>query len=273
MDARMGSNINGPSLIRVPDWVENPLGKYYLYFAHHEGSYIRMAFADHLQGPWTVHGPGVLNLSDSFFDDHIASPDVHIIEELQEIRMYYHGCYRGEYEEQQTRVACSSNGLTFEARPGELGSSYWRVFRWRDYWYTLEMPGTFRRSKDGLTDFEQGPTLFNENIRHAAVRIEGDHLFVCYSNALDCPEHIVWQRLQLKPNWFDWRTVDPRSLLKPEFDWEGSDCPLEPSERGAVFQPVQQLRDPCLFEEHEKVYLLYAVAGENGIAIAELIPD
>ena len=27
------SNINGPSLVRVPEWVENPLGKYYLYFA------------------------------------------------------------------------------------------------------------------------------------------------------------------------------------------------------------------------------------------------
>jgi len=43
MDDRMGGNIQGPSLIRVPDWVENPLGKYYLYFADHRGTYIRMA--------------------------------------------------------------------------------------------------------------------------------------------------------------------------------------------------------------------------------------
>ena len=28
----IGENIQGPSLIRVPDWVNNPLGKYYLYF-------------------------------------------------------------------------------------------------------------------------------------------------------------------------------------------------------------------------------------------------
>ncbi len=28
MDARMGGNINGPSLIRAPDWLENPLGRY-----------------------------------------------------------------------------------------------------------------------------------------------------------------------------------------------------------------------------------------------------
>ena len=46
-------NINGPSLFRVPDWIEAPLGRYYLYFAHHKGKHIRMAFADELSGPWT----------------------------------------------------------------------------------------------------------------------------------------------------------------------------------------------------------------------------
>ena len=42
MSASIGTNINGPSLIRVPDWVENPLGRYYLYFAHHKGKFIRL---------------------------------------------------------------------------------------------------------------------------------------------------------------------------------------------------------------------------------------
>ena len=42
MDAMMGDNINGPSLIRVPDWIDNPLGRYYLYFANHKGRYIRL---------------------------------------------------------------------------------------------------------------------------------------------------------------------------------------------------------------------------------------
>ena len=40
MDDRMGGNIQGPSLIKVPTWVDNPLGKYYLYFADHRGTYI-----------------------------------------------------------------------------------------------------------------------------------------------------------------------------------------------------------------------------------------
>ena len=38
-------NINGPCLIKVPKWVENPLGKYYLYFAHHKGDRIKLAVA------------------------------------------------------------------------------------------------------------------------------------------------------------------------------------------------------------------------------------
>ena len=37
MDVRMGSNINGPAIIRVPDWAAGRLGTYHLYFADHKG--------------------------------------------------------------------------------------------------------------------------------------------------------------------------------------------------------------------------------------------
>ncbi len=271
MDDRMGSNINGPSLIRVPDWVDNPLGKYYLYFAHHQGNYIRLAYADQLEGPWIIHRRGVLDLSDSFFDDHVASPDVHVLDDSHEIRMYYHGAYAEQYEPQFTRVATSTDGLTFTALPEELGFSYWRVFRWNGYWYTLEMPGVFRRSIDGLIDWQQRPTLFTEDMRHAAVLCEAEQLTVFYSNAFDCPEHILVARLDLGPDWNQWQPSRPQSLLKPEYDWEGALCPVEASERGAIHRPVHQLRDPCVFRDEGKTYLLYAVAGEYGIAIAELL--
>src|SRR5438876_1125752 len=78
MDDRMGDNINGPSLIRVPDWVEQPLGQYYLYFAHHDGCYIRLAYSDELLGPWTTYRDGVLPLPEARFAGHVASPDVHV---------------------------------------------------------------------------------------------------------------------------------------------------------------------------------------------------
>ena len=87
----LGTNINGPSLIRIPDWVQKPLGRYYLYFAHHKGAFIRLAYADRLAGPWKVHEPGALKLAEApACVDHIASPDVHVDAASREIRMYFH---------------------------------------------------------------------------------------------------------------------------------------------------------------------------------------
>lgn len=270
MDDRMGSNINGPSLIRVPGWVANPLGKYYLYFAHHQGTYMRMAFADRLEGPWQIHGPGVLDLADSFASSHIASPDVHVLDDRREIRMYYHGCCMPEPPHQVTRSATSTDGLQFKASPDILGSSYWRAFRWHDHWYTLEMPGTFRRSSDGISDFQEGPTLFSNDMRHCAVQRKQDRLWVFYSNAHDCPERILWTSIHLDSDWHTWSTRTPITVAAPETEWEGADCPLEASQRGPIHRRVHQLRDPCVFEENGKTYLLYSVAGEHGIAIGEL---
>ncbi|MEF8843703.1 MAG: hypothetical protein V5A62_19105 [Haloarculaceae archaeon] len=89
----LGGNVNGPSIVGVPDWIEAPLGEYYLYFAHHSGEYIRLAYADQLDGSWEIHGPGTLRLEESRFDHHIASPDVHVDHESERMRMYYHGRY------------------------------------------------------------------------------------------------------------------------------------------------------------------------------------
>ena len=52
----------------------------------------------------------------------------------------------------------------------------------------------------------------------------------------------------------------------------GADAPLVPSVRSTAYGHVNQLRDPAVFAEDGQVYLLYAVAGESGIAIAEIWP-
>jgi hypothetical protein len=36
--------------------------------------------------------------------------------------------------------------------------------------------------------------------------------------------------------------------------------------------PVRQLRDPAIYREDGRAYLLYSVAGEYGTAIAEVVP-
>ena len=133
------------------------------------------------------------------------------------------------------------------------------------------MPGTFRRSPTGVSDFEEGPRLFTPDMRHSAVRLIDDRLAVFYSNAGDCPERILWTFIRLEGDWLHWRAAAPQTLLTPETEYEGVDCPLEPSQRGAAGHRVHQLRDPCVFEEEGRAYLLYSVAGESGIAIGELL--
>ena len=284
MDARMGGNIQGPSLIKVPDWVENPLGNYYLYFADHRGTYIRMAYADKVAGPWTIYSPGSLKLEDSFFPTtcppcslatgrtaplyaHIASPDVHVREDLNQIVMYYHG--RGEGR-QFTRAAVSTDGIHFEGRVDELGPHYFRVIEHDNYFYAMSMPGLLHRSSDGLSKFESGPQFFTADMRHSALLIRDDRLYVFFSQAGEQPERILLSTIDLSDDWRQWAATDPIEVLRPERDYEGANLPNEPSRRGYIDDRVNQLRDPAIYEEDGKTYLLYSVAGESGIAIAEI---
>ena len=274
----MGTNINGPSLIRVPDWLPHPLGRYYLYFAHHQGAYIRLAYADAVTGPWTVYTPGTLQLDQTVCHGHIASPDVHVDHVNQRLIMYYHGPYlRGDgiahdalaqnhpmTGGQRSFVATSTDGIHFASGDEVLGSSYFRVFHWQGMIYALGMPGIFFRSADGFTNFVEGPTLFKDNMRHAALLLRDDIMHVFYTEAGARPEHILVAQVRLTEDWMTWSAAEPTPVLYPEKAYEGGDLPLEPSARGAIHEPACQLRDPCIFEEDKRIYLLYSVAGERG---------
>lgn len=302
----IGHNIQGPSLIHAPSWIDTRLGNYYLYFADHKGRYIRLAYADTLTGPWQVHPPGSLQLEDSLFltepptvsdelreqleargqqssvhlshdvvteatTPHIASPDVHIDAVNQQIVMYFHGLE--DVSRQVTRVALSSDGVHFTAMPEILGRSYFRVFHWQGATYAMAMPGQFYRSEDGRTGFTEGPLLFNPDMRHAALLVRDSTLYVFWTQVGEAPEQILLSTIDLTPDWSEWTESDPVEVLRPERDWEGADAPLEPSVRSTAYGHVNQLRDPAIFEENGEVFLLYAVAGESGIAIAQVFFD
>lgn len=272
-DPSIGTNINGPSLIRVPKWIVKPIGSYYLYFADHNGKYIRLAYANKLQGPWKIYKPGTLQLSQSFFTNHIASPEVMIDETKKQIRLYYHGL-TPEEGSQHTRVALSSDGINFTAikEPVGTGSAYWRLFKYDSWWYALAMPGKLFRSRDGLTPFEPGPLLFTGHPSqvHNAVVVSGKTLHIFYTRAGDKPERILHSSLTLSEDWNKWKPAQAQELLSSEIAWEGAELPINPGRIGAEDKPIHALRDPAIFQESGKTYLLYAIAGESGIGIAEL---
>ncbi|HEY3325011.1 MAG TPA: hypothetical protein VGP72_31445 [Planctomycetota bacterium] len=280
LPGRDGENINGPSLIRTPAWLPNPLGKYYLYFAHHNGKYIRLAYADGLEGPWKIHEPGTLHLEEATgCTGHIASPDVLVDDRRKEIRLYFHGPAKAGGG-QKTFLAVSGDGLHFKAADEPLGIFYWRVFLWDGWWYAMAKGGLLYRSRDGKTNFEEGSNPFPGSelrgkeynapgVRHVALHLSSNHLWVYYTNIGDAPERILRCRLELTGDWTTWKPLAPEEVLHPEAAWEGALQPLKKSAAGPVKGPENALRDPAIFVEDGRVFLLYSVAGERGIAIAE----
>ena len=148
------ANINGPSVLRMPDWASGRLGTFHMYFGHHKGKSIRLAYTDALQGPWKMHPDPIMPLSESLFEPvdpphdpklkapdwvealggdylyaHVASPDVHVDEGRRRLVMYYHGLLADG--DQQTRLATSTDGLQFTPQEPLLGPPYFRA-TWLD---------------------------------------------------------------------------------------------------------------------------------------------
>jgi len=173
-----GENLNGPSVIRIPDWIEpenraDPEALYYLYFAHHDGAYIRMAWAKEIEGPWYLYNigsavlvgnRGVLDLGGSQIhidngisipNNHLASPDAIVDHENQQIILYFHSGSSTyvdgvEVDKQICYVATSPYGLNFynHIESVLLGPSYFRVFNYKQNLYALTNDGTPYRAPD-----------------------------------------------------------------------------------------------------------------------------
>jgi len=278
-DERIGENINGPSVVRAPPWIDDPLGEYYMYFAHHGGEYVRLAAADDPRGPWTVHTPGTLALEATQFDAHVASPDVHADRKHRRMRLYFHGCC-GEYAvdgttmPQVTDVALSTDGLAFEPRDAVLGNSYFRVFEHDGAHYALANDGRLYRAdgEDPLGPFERGPVLFERNRHFGVQRVDPTTVRVFLTRRGDRPERTLATTLDLRPDWREWEPtpIPPETVLWPGRGYEGGDEPVHTSAGGPVDEPVRALRDPCVLADGDRTYLYYAIAGERGIAGAEL---
>jgi hypothetical protein len=305
-DPSLGGNVNGPTVIRVPDWVERPLGRYYMYFANHMGETIRLAYADDLAGPWTVHEAGVLDVRETAFFrpqpdpegpradfyTHIASPEILIDHENRRLIMWFHGWWtngerwpetlpearawaRERGYAQQTQVAESVDGLTFAVRPAITRPSYLRVFEHDGAFYGVARLGTLSRASDPLEAFEVGPSLVRDGpyagrVRHVALVLEGRRLDVYFTAIGDAPERVMVASVELDGDWTTWRAGDAVEVLRPEATYECVDLPVEPSESGDIAVRARQIRDPFVFDEDGRTVLFYAACGEQAIAAATL---
>ena len=95
-------------------------------------------------------------------------------------------------------------------------------------------------------------------------------LYVFWTQVGHAPERILLSTIDLAGDWHAWRESAPVEILRPERVWEGAAAPVQPSLRSTAYGTVNQLRDPAILEDEGRTYLLYAVAGESGIAAAEL---
>lgn len=277
LESERGENINGPSVIRVPEWVEKPLGKYYLYIAHHRGRSIRLAYADDPLGPWKVYAADSLHIEHTAARDHIASPDVHVDHGTKEIRMYFHGLRPEPGRRQATYRATSNDGIRFQAASTPLGWEYFRVFEHDGWFYAVAKKansghGVIMRSRDGHAPFEEGPSII-PRMRHAAVLKRDKRIWLLYTRVGDMPERILASELRLEGDWRQWHAGRPVHVLRPETAYEGADLPLRASRYGVSADPENALRDPYVFEDGGVYYLYYSVQGEKAIAVARLQPD
>lgn len=277
----LGGNINGPSLVRAPDWLAGAPARYLLYFAHHEGSHIRLALADDLTGPWRIHEGGVLNLRETPLAQevpaggwadadvpHLASPDVHVDDGARQLVMYYHGPTLSGHQESFRAV--SRDGLRWRCDPGvAAANSYLRVFSHGGRRFGLAWGGeVLAERSDG--SFARGPWPFPEGHRHAAVLVRGDTAHVFWTRIGDAPERILHSSIDLRPDWRGWQVAGTSEVLRPELPWEGGDLPVAPSRIGAAWTPENALRDPCFYEESGRLWLLYVGGGEQAIGLAEV---
>jgi hypothetical protein len=303
----VGDNVNGPTVVRVPSWVQKPLGRYYMYFAHHTGAHIRLAYADAIEGPWKIHDPGVLNVRDTAFFrpqpdppnspegfyTHVASPEIHVDDANRKIVMWFHGWWtagsvwplesvaaarawaRDKGYGQFTQVAESTDGLHFTVHAPITRESYLRVFREAGMFYGIARLGILSRAKSPLETFELGPNAFRDTayagrVRHVALLRQNRTMNVFFSGIGDAPEHIMMSTIDLSGDWSTWRASAPIDVLTPETAYECPDLPNVPSQAGEIEGRAKQMRDPAIFEENGRRFLFYTICGEQGVGAAEI---
>ena len=141
------------------------------------------------------------------------------------------------------------------------------VARWSEF------PGTaaeLGESPNGVDRFAFIKTLTGGSIRHMGLHLDGNTLLIFYSVIGDTPERILLSTIRLDQGApASWELSAPIEVLRSTTAYEGVNFPMTASVKGPATN-VHQLRDPYVFVDNGKTYLYYGIAGESGIAVAEV---
>ena len=114
-----------PSIIKTDGRIQNPLGKFYMYYAPHKHVAISMAYSNSMEGPWieykqnpVIEGP--------------SAPDIRWVEEKKKFFMW------GHRKNSQTELWTSEDGIHFQYQSisikakniGTRNATYTRVYRY-----------------------------------------------------------------------------------------------------------------------------------------------
>lgn len=145
-----GGQAGYTSIIQMDDKIDDPIDKFYMYWAGHDGGGIRLSTAPHPLGPWTFYPDASTALiHDGYFGPsrHLSSPDVIYDDATEKFYLFYHSALV-EPMVQSTWRAESSDGLVFvnpiEILPAVQGGawdgeerSYLRVIKSGGYWHAV----------------------------------------------------------------------------------------------------------------------------------------
>lgn len=189
-DEDEAGNINGPTVVELPDWIPSerrvdPAARFYAYFAHHGGRFIRLAWAADPVGPWQPyrmdlrHDPqrGVFDLGPPPHDgpprlplgpelelhSHIASPEIQFDPVHRRVVLYLHApvARRDTVIGQYSFAATSDDGLDFHGFADQRGDGHGlrRTILCPSYlrtcWLRGRLYGMTSRGQIALTSIDQ----------------------------------------------------------------------------------------------------------------------
>jgi len=272
-----GNEFIFPSVFHAGEYLENPLGEWYVYFAPHDApGGINLMYADSLDGPWTHHdvNPIVSNVWDGIYDvSHVSAPDAVWNEDTGQVFLYFHG------ENDTDRYATSTDGVHF------------------DYGGVVMTTEQFGQDATETSYNRIFANPFPENgWEHAMFFMVNDtsnvrRIGLAYSHDL-----INWEA---QPGWVVEPTaVEGTNVAGPEiWEWNGTQYVLYGSSAGTIFakkldENLRSIGDPMplyipspfppeegrtsspqIVEEDGITHMIFEIGGRSGTTIAHAMLD